>query len=50
MITGHAFMYLTSQKSKIFDGVFLRNVSGSCYKQNTVDNCFAMKELCHNFA
>ena len=49
MISGHVFMYLTSYKGKIFDGVFLRKVSGPFYKQNTIDNCFAMKELCQNF-
>ena len=29
------------------DGLFLRKVSGFSYKQNTVDNCSVMKELCY---
>ena len=45
MISGHAFMYLTRRVR--YDGVFLRKVSGFSYKQNTVDNCSAIKELCH---
>ena len=45
-VTGHVFTCLTR---KIFDGVFLRKVSGFSYKQNTVDNYFAMKQLYHIF-
>ena len=43
------WFYVFDKKSKIFDGVFLRKVSNFSYKQNTVYNCFAMKELYHNF-
>ena len=36
-------------KSKILDAVSLRKVLGFSYEQNTIGNCFAMKELCHMF-